>query len=150
MSYILKKFFRKAFNINPKLIFLFAFAFLVLNGFVMVLIEPETFEGDFPFIRAVWYVLITSTTIGYGDLYPNTTLGKLYAMIFIIPIGIGLMGGCSWEDIRRIHQLQKEERRRGAESEGKKSYCPDQLDTKSRTCNRGNPAFRFIDGNCHH
>lgn len=92
MSYILKKFFRKAFNINPKLIFLFAFAFLVFNGFVMVLIEPETFEGDFPFIRAVWYVLITSTTIGYGDLYPNTTLGKLYAMIFIIPIGIGLMG----------------------------------------------------------
>jgi voltage-gated potassium channel len=37
---------------------------------------------------ALWWSIITLTTIAYGDKYPVTFLGKVFAAIFII-LGIG-------------------------------------------------------------
>jgi voltage-gated potassium channel len=50
-------------------------------------IEPEKF-GSIP--RALWWAVITLTTIGYGDVYPVTPLGKLIASIVAFA-GIGLI-----------------------------------------------------------
>lgn len=35
------------------------------------------------FTDAFWYSLVTISTVGYGDLYPITTLGKLLGVVFI-------------------------------------------------------------------
>ena len=54
--------------------------------------------------QAVWYSLATFTTVGYGDLYPVTPLGRSIASVFLI-IGIGLLGffvGFMVEFISRI------------------------------------------------
>jgi voltage-gated potassium channel len=40
---------------------------------------------------ALWWSLVTVTTIGYGDKYPVTTEGRLIAAALII-FGIGLVG----------------------------------------------------------
>jgi len=40
---------------------------------------------------AVWWSFVTMSTVGYGDFYPVTTMGRLVAVIFII-IGVGLFG----------------------------------------------------------
>jgi voltage-gated potassium channel len=39
------------------------------------------------FIDSIWYVLVTLTTVGYGDVLPNSTAGKIIGIILIL-IGI--------------------------------------------------------------
>ena len=49
--------------------------------------QPEAF-GSIP--RAMWWSIITLTTVGYGDVSPVTTLGKCLAAIVALG-GIGLV-----------------------------------------------------------
>lgn len=51
-----------------------------------IMIASATFmivEG-FEFNRAVWFSFITSLTIGYGDISPATTLGRVFTILFSI------------------------------------------------------------------
>lgn len=49
--------------------------------------QPEAF-GSIP--RALWWSLETLTTVGYGDVVPQTVLGKLLAGLFALA-GIGMV-----------------------------------------------------------
>jgi voltage-gated potassium channel len=40
---------------------------------------------------AVWYVLVTMSTVGYGDMYPVTQAGRLVGSLIII-VGVGVFG----------------------------------------------------------
>ena len=40
---------------------------------------------------ALWYAIVTITTVGYGDYYPVTTAGRVTAM-FIMFMGVGIIG----------------------------------------------------------
>ncbi len=40
---------------------------------------------------AIWWGIVTITTVGYGDFYPVTTLGRITA-IFVMFSGIGIIG----------------------------------------------------------
>jgi voltage-gated potassium channel len=40
---------------------------------------------------ALWWGIVTITTVGYGDFYPVTTLGRLTA-VFVMFAGIGIIG----------------------------------------------------------
>ncbi len=48
----------------------------------------EYIEG-ISFFDALWMTIISMLTVGYGDIYPHTEDGKIYAMI-LIPLGIGI------------------------------------------------------------
>lgn len=50
-------------------------------------VQPETF-GSIP--RAMWWSVVTLTTVGYGDVYPVTWIGQLLAGATAIA-GIGLI-----------------------------------------------------------
>lgn len=50
-------------------------------------IQPEVF-GSIP--EAMWWSIITLTTVGYGDIVPVTTAGKIFAGIIGL-IGIGMV-----------------------------------------------------------
>lgn len=73
---------------------------LTLAGAAFLLVVSSTFlyiaEGDaqphaFGSIpRAMWWSVVTLTTVGYGDVYPITVVGKLFAAITAIT-GIGLI-----------------------------------------------------------
>jgi voltage-gated potassium channel len=49
--------------------------------------QPETF-GSIP--RAMWWSVATLTTVGYGDVYPMTAIGRIFAGLTAIT-GIGVI-----------------------------------------------------------
>ena len=46
------------------------------------------------FRRAVWWAVVTTTTVGYGDYTPITPVGRAIAILLMI-LGIGLIGTVS-------------------------------------------------------
>ncbi|MFC1931842.1 potassium channel family protein [Chloroflexota bacterium] len=42
-----------------------------------------------PFVDALYFTIVTISTVGYGDLHPTTMASKLFSMVIII-IGIGI------------------------------------------------------------
>ena len=49
--------------------------------------QPEAFENAF---SALWWAVATLTTVGYGDIYPITVLGKILSAVIAL-LGIGLV-----------------------------------------------------------
>lgn len=49
--------------------------------------QPEQFSNIF---QSFWWAIATLTTIGYGDIYPVTALGKLLSAVIAL-LGIGLV-----------------------------------------------------------
>lgn len=50
-------------------------------------IEPESFPTIFD---GVWWVIVTTATIGYGDFVPKTVLGRTFAILIIL-IGVAFV-----------------------------------------------------------
>jgi voltage-gated potassium channel len=67
---------------------------LVLSIASLVILQFESRSEDAN-IRtggdAIWWGLVTITTVGYGDFYPVTTLGRLTG-VFVMFAGIGIIG----------------------------------------------------------
>ncbi|WP_087024772.1 potassium channel family protein [Thaumasiovibrio subtropicus] len=38
----------------------------------------------------IYYLVVTASTVGYGDMSPVTPMGKWFALLFVIPAGLGL------------------------------------------------------------
>lgn len=80
---------------------------LVLSSCLMFYCENEAQPDVFPNIPAtMWWSVATLTTVGYGDVYPITPLGKIFAsMIAVLGIGMfalptGLLGAGFVEEIQ--------------------------------------------------
>ena len=55
-----------------------AVAYVVISALVIYNVEPESFEN---FFDAIYWATISLTTVGYGDIYPVTTVGRIVTMI---------------------------------------------------------------------
>ena len=75
--------------------------FLNTNGFIYVLMLSGTlviagtigmmYLEQMSFSDALWWSFVTATTVGYGDLSPATTAGRVIACVLMI-VGIGMIG----------------------------------------------------------
>lgn len=67
------------------------FFMIVISATIMYYFETEVQPEAFPnIIASIWWAIATLTTVGYGDVYPITILGKIFASIIAI-LGIGLV-----------------------------------------------------------
>lgn len=78
----------KALNASKARIIVFLFAVLSLTfilGTVMYLIEGGTTDSGFTSIpRSIYWAIVTLTTVGYGDIAPQTVLGQSIASLIMI------------------------------------------------------------------
>lgn len=56
----------------------FAVAYVIVSALVIFNAEPQTFETIFD---AIYWATISLTTVGYGDIYAVSTIGKIITMI---------------------------------------------------------------------
>jgi len=70
---------------NKITVFLFAVTLLVvLIGSVMYLIEGGKNEGFSSIPRAVYWAIVTLTTVGYGDITPQSDVGQFLSAVVMI------------------------------------------------------------------
>lgn len=60
---------------------------LFLVPIPIILVEPDINT----FSDALWWAVVTTTTVGYGDISPATPIGRILAVLLMI-IGIGIIG----------------------------------------------------------
>ena len=66
--------------------------FLILGSMILLgAIGMSLFEPDTSFPSAIWWSVVTLTTVGYGDISPSTLGGRLIG-ILIMFCGIGVLG----------------------------------------------------------
>lgn len=64
-----------------------AVAYIMVSALIIYNVEPESFETIFD---AVYWATISLTTVGYGDIYPVTMLGRVVTMFSSI-FGIAII-----------------------------------------------------------
>ena len=62
----------------------------IILGTIMYLVESEEGSGFTSIPRSVYWAIVTLTTVGYGDIAPNTPLGQLIASVIMI-LGYGII-----------------------------------------------------------
>jgi voltage-gated potassium channel len=69
-----------------------AFATLVLGSWLVLLFERNAKGSNIHnYGDALWWGIVTVTTVGYGDRFPVTAGGRIVAVILML-VGIGLIG----------------------------------------------------------
>lgn len=80
--------------------------------------QPDKFANAF---SGVWWAVATLTTVGYGDIYPVTTMGRFFGGIIALT-GIGLVAVPT--GIISAGFIELLERKRGGKPDEKPNYCP--------------------------
>ncbi len=65
---------------------------ILAAGGLLTILEPETVKGDY--WTGVWWAVVTTTTVGYGDVFPVTPEGRALAAVLMFT-GLGLVATLS-------------------------------------------------------
>ena len=65
----------------------FALGYVFISALVIFNVEPETFSS---FFDALYWATVSLTTMGYGDIYPVSTFGRIVTMLSSF-IGIAIV-----------------------------------------------------------
>lgn len=88
---ILPRFLRPVYSVlktnGLEKLLVFAVILIFLVPIPMILIEPQIIN----YTDAIWWAIVTITTVGYGDITPETGVGRLLAVILMF-VGIGIIG----------------------------------------------------------
>ena len=86
---------RIAANIAGFITILLVFIVLVTSSVLVLTYESASPDASILTGKdALWYSIVTITTVGYGDFYPVTPGGRL-AATFIMFSGVGIIGALS-------------------------------------------------------
>ena len=87
-----------------------AVAYVILSALVIFNVEPDTFEN---FFDAIYWATVSLTTMGYGDIYPVSTAGRIVTMISsfmgiaIIALPAGIITAGYMDELEKINSLEE-------------------------------------------
>ena len=64
-----------------------AFGYILISALIIYNVEPDTFDT---FFDALYWATVSLTTVGYGDIYPVSIMGRIITMISSI-FGIAIV-----------------------------------------------------------
>ncbi|MEM9324413.1 MAG: ion channel [Bacteroidota bacterium] len=80
----------------------------ILLNWILVWAEGRHPDGAIDtYGEAIWYMAVTLTTVGYGDLYPISTIGKVIGYIYVFA-SIGLLGILLGSITTRFNKIMEE------------------------------------------
>lgn len=87
-----QRFLRNIFSHAAEVTWRGLFASLVVYALVSYLFMLWAGEGDLTSSgnRFFYWLIVTASTVGYGDYSPSTTKGEWLVVLWVIPVGIGL------------------------------------------------------------
>jgi voltage-gated potassium channel len=92
-----------------------AAAQLYIAAMMLYFIEGDTKPQAFGSIaRSMWWAVVTLTTVGYGDVYPETMWGRIAAgLVAIAGVGIvalptGILASAFAEEFRERHEREQQ------------------------------------------
>lgn len=80
-----------------------AAGYIMICALIIFNVEPDTFEN---FFEAVYWATVSLTTMGYGDIYPISTIGRVVTMvssfvgIAIVALPAGIITAGYMEEIK--------------------------------------------------
>ena len=75
----------KFFKINPIIKILIILIFIWIAGSLIIsLVESENPQGFNNVGNSLWWTIVTMTTVGYGDMAPQTFAGRIFAIIIML------------------------------------------------------------------
>ena len=77
---------------NVSYLFVYFVGLVLVAATVVTSIEAGRNTGIASFFDAMWWAVVTATTVGYGDTVPITALGRVIAMVLMIG-GVSLFSG---------------------------------------------------------
>lgn len=89
-----------------------ATGYVLVCALVIFNVEPNTFNR---FFDAVYWAVVSLTTVGYGDLYPTTDIGRLIAMlsslmgIAIVALPAGIITAGIMDEIHEPRSSHREQ-----------------------------------------
>jgi len=70
---------------------LFAFSLNLIFGFLFYWAEKDA-QAELTLLDAIWWAMVTMTTVGYGDFYAQTPIGRFIISYPCMLVGIGIIG----------------------------------------------------------
>ena len=89
-----------------------AVAYVLVSALVIYNVEPESFENLFD---AIYWATVSLTTVGYGDIYPVTTIGRIVTMvssvfgIAIIALPSGVITAGYLSEVNKENETEEKE-----------------------------------------
>lgn len=87
-----------------------AIGYILIAALIIFNVEPDTFNNYFD---AIYWATISLTTMGYGDIYPVTTAGRVVTMvssfvgIAIVALPSGIITAGYMSELRRLNGAEE-------------------------------------------
>ena len=88
-----------------------ALGYVLISALAIFNVEPDTFGSYF---EAVYWATVSLTTVGYGDLYPVTQVGRTVAMlssfigIAIVALPAGIVTAGYMDELRKFEEAEED------------------------------------------
>ena len=87
-----------------------AIAYILIAALIIFNVEPDSFRN---FFEAVYWATVSLTTVGYGDIYPITTMGRIITMassifgIAIVALPAGIITAGYMKELQKDNESRK-------------------------------------------
>ncbi|CAE7566833.1 KCNA1 [Symbiodinium microadriaticum] len=113
-SHLIQQAFSEALGALPSLLYCMMLLVFFFSSVIYVLESESGNIESMP--RAIWFTMVTLSTVGYGDIVPKSSGGNMVVCVLIVvsamymamPIGIvGKAFGSVWDDRHRLLLMQR-------------------------------------------